>query len=223
MLSIFQKISDLWNNYGFTFLLVVALLFILLYWFFWGRHKQHGSYSDKYAYPFENPFENTFENPFENQKYPKFTQRSPNKKKKEKYPHPVPNCSFKDSKGEIACREYLQNRFQRPFPKRRPKFMFNSVTGSNLELDMFNKELRIACEYNGRQHYEYVPYLHGNKKENFYGQKYRDNMKREICQKLGIFLIEVPYTVKEKDIPDFLEKELSVYPEWYSEISRKEN
>ena len=46
------------------------------------------------------------------------TQQSPDKKKKqEKYPHPVPNCSFKDSKGEIACREYLQNRFQRPFPK----------------------------------------------------------------------------------------------------------
>ena len=214
MLSIFQKISDLWNNYGFTFLLVAALFFILFYWFFWGRHKQYGSYSDKYAYPFENT----------PKKYQKYTQNtSPNKKKKEKYPHPVPNCSFKDSKGEIACREYLQNRFQLPFPKCRPKFMFNSVTGSNLELDMFNKELRIACEYNGRQHYEYVPYLHGNNKENFYAQKYRDNMKREICQKLGIFLIEVPYTVKEDEIPDFVENELSAYSHWYSEIYKKEN
>ena len=54
MLSIFQKISDLWNNYGFTFLLVAALFFILFYWFFWGRHKKHGSYSDKYSYQFEN-------------------------------------------------------------------------------------------------------------------------------------------------------------------------
>jgi hypothetical protein len=216
MLSIFQKISDLWNNYGFTFLLVAALFFILFYWFFWGRHKQHGSYSDKYSYQFENAPNYP--------KYPKYTQQSPDKKKKrEKYPHPVPNCSFKDSKGEIACREYLQNRFQRPFPKRRPKFMFNSVTGSNLELDMFNKELRIACEYNGRQHYEYVPYLHGNSKENFYAQKYRDKMKEEICQKLGIFLIKVPYTVKEDKIPDFLENELSVYPQWYDEISRRKS
>ena len=101
--------------------------------------------------------------------------------------------------------------------------MFNSVTGSNLELDMFNKELRIACEYNGRQHYEYVPYLHGNSKENFYAQKYRDKMKEEICQKLGIFLIKVPYTVKEDKIPDFLENELSVYPQWYDEISRRKS
>ena len=201
MLSIFQKISDLWNNYGFTFLLVAALFFILFYWFFWGRHKQHGSYSDKYSYQFENAPNYP--------KYPKYTQRSSNKKKKsEKYPHPVPNCSFKDSKGEIACREYLQNRFQRPFPKRRPKFMFN-------------KELRIACEYNGRQHYEYVPYLHGNNKENFYAQKYRDKMKEEICQKLGIFLIKVPYTIKEDKIQDFLENELSVYPQWYDEVTRK--
>ena len=34
--------------------------------------------------------------------------------------------------------------------------MFNSVTGKPLEFDCFNKELLIACEYNGRQHYEYI-------------------------------------------------------------------
>ena len=107
MLSIFQKISDLWNNYGFTFLLVIALFFILFYWFFWCRHKQTGSYSDQYAYPFEKMSQMP--------KYPKYTQRSINKpkKKREKYPHPVPNCSFKDSKGEIACREYLQKQISK--------------------------------------------------------------------------------------------------------------
>jgi len=198
MLSIFQKIEHIWNNYGFTFLLGLSLIFILFYWFFFGRHNEFGSYSDNYS------FGDSFNNEQLQQQY---TTR-PKSSKKEKYPHPVPNCSFKDSKGEIACREYLQNRFQQPFAKCRPKFLFNSVTGSNLELDMFNKELNIACEYNGRQHYEYVPYLHGNSKENFYAQKYRDNMKRDICKKRGIFLIEVPYTVKIDDIPKYIENEL---------------
>ena len=46
-------------------------------------------------------------------------------------------------------------------------------------------------------------------------------MKEEICQKLGIFLIKVPYTIKEDKIPDFLENELSVYPQWYDEVTRK--
>ena len=47
-------------------------------------------------------------------------------------------------------KNYLQNRFNKPFPKSRPNFMFNSVTGENLELDMFNKELLLACEYDGK-------------------------------------------------------------------------
>ena len=66
----------------------------------------------------------------------------------------------KDSKGEIICRNYLEQRFQKRFDKARPKYMFNSITGKPLELDCFNKELRLACEYQGRQHYEYVPYFH---------------------------------------------------------------
>lgn len=113
----------------------------------------------------------------------------------------------KGSKGERACRSYLEQRFQRSFPSVRPKWMFNSDTGRNLELDMYNSELKLACEYNGKQHYEYTSHWHGNY-DNFVKQQRRDQMKQHICRKLGIRLITVPYTVKIQDIPRYIENQL---------------
>ena len=113
-----------------------------------------------------------------------------------------------NSKGEEICRQTLEQLFSKPFAKCRPDFLFNSVTGENLELDMYNKELGIAVEYNGQQHYKYNSFMHGGSRDKFYGQQYRDRMKRDICKKLGIVLIEVPYTVKHQDIPNFLYQQL---------------
>ena len=75
--------------------------------------------------------------------------------------------------------------------------MRNSVTGENLELDMYNERLRLAVEYNGKQHYEYIPFLHNNSMDNFRTQQYRDH----------IHLIEVPYTVNNEDIERYIRDE----------------
>ena len=106
-----------------------------------------------------------------------------------------------DSKGEIECRRVLQKIFDRPFNKDRPAFLNNPVTGGiyNLELDCYDVELKIAVEYNGRQHYEYVKFFHKNK-EHFLNQKYRDDMKRRMCIENNVLLIEIPYTTKIADI-----------------------
>ena len=104
---------------------------------------------------------------------------------------------------------FLENYFQKPFPNVRPNFMFNPETGSNLELDMFNPDLRLACEYNGKQHYQFNSYVHRNY-NNFIKQTRRDDIKRNICKKLGIDLIEVPYTISHKNIPDFLSQKLKL-------------
>ena len=48
-----------------------------------------------------------------------------------------------------------------------------------------------------------------NSKDKFHAQQYRDRIKRDACKKLGIFLIEVPYTVKIEDIYNFLYNELT--------------
>ena len=115
----------------------------------------------------------------------------------------------KTSKGEQICRNYLENRFKRPFPNVRPNFMFNPETKSNLELDMFNSDLKLACEYNGRQHYQFDAYMHRNNYNNFTQQQKRDKTKIGICKRLGIDLISVPYTVSHTKIPQFLDAELA--------------
>uniref|UniRef100_A0A6C0ELC6 DUF559 domain-containing protein n=1 Tax=viral metagenome TaxID=1070528 RepID=A0A6C0ELC6_9ZZZZ len=115
-----------------------------------------------------------------------------------------------ESKGEAECRRIIQQIFNKPFPKARPDILNNPVTGGNhnLELDCYNATLRLAVEYNGVQHYKYVPYFHKNK-EAFLNQKYRDELKRRMCRDNSITLIEVPYTVKVPDIRSFLIKKLS--------------
>ena len=87
--------------------------------------------------------------------------------------------------------------------------MFNTDTRAPLELDMYNASEKLACEYSGIQHYKYVPFMHRNNIENFHKQQKRDELKRNICKKLGIRLIEVPYTVKIKNIEQFLINELN--------------
>jgi hypothetical protein len=115
----------------------------------------------------------------------------------------------RDSSGETECRRVLQKHFRRPFAKCRPNFLNNPVTGGhfNMELDCFDSDLKIAVEYNGAQHYKYLPFFHRNK-EAFYNQKYRDELKTRMCRDNGVILIEVPYTVKIQDIERYIINEL---------------
>lgn len=125
-------------------------------------------------------------------------------------PSTVPAPQGADSKGEVECREALKRMFRRPFDKARPDFLRNDVTGGkfNLELDCFDPELKLAVEYQGRQHYEFVPYWHRTKSE-FMNQKYRDEIKRMKCKEAGVVLVEVPYKVKHADIETYLRKEFA--------------
>jgi hypothetical protein len=108
-----------------------------------------------------------------------------------------------ESRGETELRRVLSNHFQAPFEKIRPDFLRNEITGRTLELDCCNLELGIAAEYQGAQHYTYTPHFHSSK-DAFYNQQYRDRMKRELCEKHGIRLIEVPHTVPVEEIEGFV-------------------
>lgn len=191
MLSIFKKIEYIWENYGFEFLVVLSFIFILLYGFYNCLKGRNGSWSNKqyYDYNIRNPHENLnslkSQSQFQSQR------------------------NFGESKGEIECRRVLEHFFKRPFNKSRPDFLRNEVTGNinNLELDCFNQELKLAVEYNGIQHYKFTPYFHKSH-EHFLTQKYRDYMKRNLCRDAGITLIEVPYTVQNNKIYDYLRLQL---------------
>ena len=108
-----------------------------------------------------------------------------------------------DSRGELECRRVLEKLFQRPFPKARPSFLYNQVTGERLEIDCFNEELKLGCEYDGRQHYHFVKQFHKNY-EAFRNQQYRDVMKYRACEDRGVVMIRVPYTVKHENIEQFI-------------------
>ena len=114
-----------------------------------------------------------------------------------------------ESKGEVECRRVMQKLFDKPFYKIRPQFLNNPVTfgTNNLELDCFNEELKLAVEYDGAQHYKFIPHFHKTY-EGFMNQRYRDYMKEQMCKDNKIRLIRVPYTVKIEHIESFIVKKL---------------
>lgn len=113
---------------------------------------------------------------------------------------PKPKVAF-ESKGETECRRVIEKITERPFLRERPGFLRNEISGQNLEIDCFNSDLKLGIEYNGEQHYKFIPYFHKNK-EAFQNLKYRDEMKQRLCKLNGVELIIVPYTVK--DIEKFI-------------------
>ena len=177
-----DKIKDLWHNKGFDILLYICIGFIIIFGIYRIIKKEKGTWSKSYYY------ENNLTNNIDKKRIPK------------------------ESKGEIECRRVLNKIFNKPFNKERPNFLNNPVTGGNfnLELDCYNKELGVAVEYNGVQHYKFNKFFHRNN-DHFMTQKYRDDMKRRLCKENGVLLIEVPYTIKNENIENYLKKELKKY------------
>ena len=193
-------IQNIWENHGFELILgfcVVFILLLALYNFFSGKK---GTFShDKVTMQNARRQENQ-----RNGLQGSSLQRSGLQRSSPPQYHSPPP---KFSKGETECRRVLEQMFQKPFTSQRPDFLRNPVTGGNfnLELDCFNQELGLAVEYNGIQHYKYIPHFHRNH-EHFMNQKYRDDMKRRLCKENRVTLIEVPYTIKIPDIYSFIDK-----------------
>jgi hypothetical protein len=111
------------------------------------------------------------------------------------------------SPGERTCCEVMERIYGKPFKSVRPKWLRNPETGSNLELDCYNDELKIAVEYNGSQHYKYPNQYH-NTESKFIGQVRRDQYKFDTCEKMGVYIIRVPYTVPHNQIEKYIRERL---------------
>lgn len=175
-----SKLKEILEKKGYEILAGISITFIIIFGIYHLIKGKKGTYSDRYQiFP-----EKTYIKPYKST--PKITRA-------------------KESKGEAECRRVLEQIFRKTFVSERPDFLRNPVTGGNfnLELDCYNKFLQLAVEYNGAQHYKYIPYFHRNK-DHFMTQKYRDDMKRRMCKENNINLIEVPYTVKIADIEEFI-------------------
>lgn len=111
-----------------------------------------------------------------------------------------PKCSIINIyKSEQEARKILENIFNNKFPKTQ------KILGNRLELDGYCKELNLAFEYQGIQHYEYHPHFHKNDICEFKAQQIRDAEKRKLCDEKSIMLIEIPYIYNRKN-PDKMKK-----------------
>lgn len=191
MKSVFNKIYTITIDNAYEILIVVSILFLVVFALYRYFRGSDGTWTTKKYYEQIDIKEPLTKDEKTNSKFV------------------PPPSEKKDSSGETECRRVLAKIFHKPFLKARPDFLRNPVTGNtfNLELDCYDESLKLAVEYNGRQHYDFIPYFHKNN-DRFLNQKYRDDMKRRICKEMGITLIEVPFTVEIKEIEEFIRKEL---------------
>lgn len=184
-MNFFKYISNAYNNLPET-LVILSILFIMIVGFSNIIRKQKGT-STQFFSTKGSPMNINFS------------------RNKDVYNNNLDkNVDKNMSSGEKECKRVLEEFFNYPFRKVRPDFLKNPATGNtNLELDCYNDKLKLAVEYNGEQHYKFIPFFHKNK-EAFMNQKYRDIIKAQICKDHGITLIEVPYTVKLNNIRTFL-------------------
>ena len=143
-----KNIKNLWENYGFEIVTILSFLIIIIICIYnFIIKKESGTFS-KF-------------------KYPRFKVNSDNENENFDYIQHTPN----DSRLELQTKFILEDIFKRPFYKIRPDFLRNDVTGYNLEIDLYNNDLKLAVEVQGDQHYKFIPFFHRNK-DAFLNQKY---------------------------------------------------
>lgn len=104
------------------------------------------------------------------------------------------NCGEHESIGERTIREWLE--LNNISFKREVRFedcrRYNTLP---FDFAIYNKDKSLNCliEFDGEQHFKYIPYWHGSE-EGFQEQQLRDNIKTKYCKDNNIKLIRIPYT-----------------------------
>lgn len=109
-------------------------------------------------------------------------------------------------KNEAKIKHIFEKYFNAKFRKRsKIKVETEQNKKYEIELDGYNEELKIAFEYNGIQHYQYVEHFHNGDIKEFEQQKVRDEIKKEYCLKENIELIVIPYRIeKNEELAEFI-------------------
>lgn len=98
-----------------------------------------------------------------------------------------PQCSSKVFVAQERIRLILEKHFSQPMKSIRPDWLKNPETNRNLELDGYCEALKVAFEFQGRQHFSNDTQYAGDYEK----QLVRDNFKKEKCLELGIQLLVI--------------------------------
>jgi hypothetical protein len=175
----FSALRNFWNEKGLEWLTLLSIIFIIIIFLYNCFYNKKGTYSN-----------------------PKRINADPSSV----FDQSTEDSGF-TSKLEKQSKIILENIFKKPFNRIRPNFLRNPVTDQNLEIDLYNDELKLGIEVNGNQHYKFTPFFQKNK-ESFYNQQYRDEIKKMKCKENGVVLIEIPHFVGEKGLKSYILKEL---------------
>lgn len=105
------------------------------------------------------------------------------------------------SNGERIITRYLKAHNIEYYYDKTFNDLVNPKTNSHLYMDFYLPEYNICIEFNGAQHYKYIPKYHGD--DSFRGkillknQQFRDGYKRVYCFKKKIRLLTISYTQLE--------------------------
>jgi hypothetical protein len=118
-----------------------------------------------------------------------------------------PQCS--SLIGEKICRLFFEQSFGVAFKKTRPEWLLG-VNGAVLELDGYNPQLKIAFEYQGKQHYQIDCFFVKNQQQ-LCQRMAADSLKKELCCRNNIILFQIPYFNKLdiEEIHDYLYQAVS--------------
>lgn len=125
-----------------------------------------------------------------------------------------PNCS--ESVGETVCRLFFEALFFDKFPKAKKgdfSWLVND-NGNYMELDGHNKNLKIAFEHHGRQHYEDAYRFFKGDSDKFDKRLKDDQKRRDLCEQHNYCLIEVGFEwkngklrrIKFREMENFIRK-----------------
>jgi len=126
--------------------------------------------------------------------------------------HWCPICSAGVS--ERICRALIEHVTGEGFPKERPSWL-KLKSGRGMELDGYSQKLGLAFEYQGRQHFKFIPHFHGTK-ASFAKRRRMDALKRQLCKANNVLLMEIPSDVPYSRLQSYLTRkiiELTARPE----------
>ena len=113
-----------------------------------------------------------------------------------------PVCS--GGSAERLCRLFFENIFNKKFLKIRPKWLRSVGVSRSMEIDGFNRELKLGFEYNGSQHYQVKSKFYKNGIEELRKRKSDDILKIHLAKTRGINIITVPFWIKANEMEKYI-------------------